>query len=69
MSDFAGKLEVHRPSVGDKARATRKQLLARWGSFESADRLTITIATIGGRELWRHVGIGSGDIFEQQVRT
>lgn len=59
------KLEPQRRSSGGKAQATRKQLLARWGSAE-AGRERITIDTIGGREVWRRV---SGDVFEQEVRT
>lgn len=65
MSDIAAKLEQRpRPREG-KAQATRKQLLARWGSRE-ANAKTITIDTMGGREVWRCV---SGDVFEQEVRS
>lgn len=65
MSDFADKLEPQRRSVGGKAQATRKQLLARWGSRQ-VDAGTIEINTIGGRELWRRL---TGDVFEQEVGT
>lgn len=65
MSDHSEKLEQHRQSAGTKAQATRKQLLARWGS-KLADERTVVIDTIGGREVWTRV---SGDVFEQAVRT
>ncbi len=65
MSTLDEKLEHRARSAGGKAQATRKQLLARWGSRQ-VDARTITIDTIGGRELWRCV---SGDVFEQDVRS
>jgi hypothetical protein len=65
MSDFADKIEQRPRSQGGKAQATRKQLLARRGSREDGTK-TITIDTMGGRELWRCI---SGDVFEQEVRS
>jgi hypothetical protein len=63
MSDWFEKLEQRRPSVGGGARATRKQLLARWGSAEvSAER--ITIDSMGRRESWRRIAPGVDGYFE-----
>jgi len=62
MSDLAEKLEQRKPSAGGRASATRKQLLARWGSHQ-VDAGTITIDSMGRHEVWRRI---SGDVFEQE---
>jgi hypothetical protein len=67
VSDWTEKLAEQPRSRGDKAQATRKQLLARWGS-KQVDAGTIVINSIGGRELWMRVG-SSGDVFEQEQRS
>jgi hypothetical protein len=63
LSDLESKLERPRPSLGGAARASRKQLLARWGSAEAGPE-RITIDSIGGRECWRRVSSGVDGLFE-----
>lgn len=65
MSDWLEKLTVQPRSRAERAQATRQQLLRRWGSHQ-VDAKTITIDTMGGREVWRCV---SGDVFEQGERS
>lgn len=69
MSTYVDDERLARPRASreGKAQARKQQLLDRYGSRQaSPDR--ITIDTIGGREVWRRVG-GTGDLFEQEVRT
>lgn len=67
MSDWTEKMTVQLRSRGDRAQATRKQLLGRYGS-KQVDAGTITIDSIGGHELWMRVG-SSGDVFELERRS
>ena len=66
MSDLAEKFEQRKPSAGDRAQASRKQLLARWGSAQLSPEL-IEIDSVCGREVWRRVG-SKGDVFQQEPR-
>lgn len=67
MSDWTEKMTVQPRSRGQRAEASRKQLLARYGS-KQVDAGTITIDSMGGRELWMRVG-SSGDVFALERRS
>lgn len=64
MSTLDEKLEQPRASVGDRARATAKQLWQRWSAETIIDGDTISIRPMGGeREVWRRV---TGELFERE---